>query len=47
MSKDEIVKRVGQFGDLIFHVHQMEVYVAGILVGESWDGSATRAPAEA
>ena len=23
MSKDEIVRRVGQFGDLIFHVHQM------------------------
>lgn len=41
ITKDDVIQRVRQFGDLAFHVHQMgRTTTAAIIIDESWNNNA-------
>lgn len=47
VSKDDVIQRVRQFGDLAFHVHQMgRIAVAALIINESWGRSAIQSISE-
>ncbi|HYZ60358.1 MAG TPA: AsnC family transcriptional regulator [Nitrososphaeraceae archaeon] len=43
ITKDDVIQRVRQFGDLAHHVHQMgRISLAALLINESWNGRAVK-----